>query len=221
MDLSVIRYYSLRHKSNHHIQAKLCLIYGKVTLCPRTVDTWAVRFRSGMISAEYHSFSLFHSRRVYFNRRTSEKRTIQFCLLYSNNSSKSYQKHECASPKNTNPRPLGVYRQCYISHNCSVTSENRKDTVHQISPPVWFPWFGTLQLLVIQVLEKRTRKEKLQVRKPGDVCGDPNLRSDDHKLVLIQQTKQLIANKMLLVGLTYLLVFYIVTRNRNLYSRWR
>jgi hypothetical protein len=73
MNLSVIRYYGLRHKSNHQIQAKFCLVYGKVALCSRTVNTWAVRFRSRRISVEDHIFGLFHSRRVCFHRRTSEK----------------------------------------------------------------------------------------------------------------------------------------------------
>jgi hypothetical protein len=101
MNLSVIRYDGLRHKSNNQIQAKFCLVYGKVALYPRTVNTWAVRFRSGKISVEHHVFGLFHSRRVCFHRRTSEKKMIQFCLLYSNNSSKYHWNHEYTSPANT------------------------------------------------------------------------------------------------------------------------
>jgi hypothetical protein len=55
MDLqqrSVICYYVLRHKSNHQIQAKLCLVYGKDALCLRTVCTWTARFRSKKTSVE-------------------------------------------------------------------------------------------------------------------------------------------------------------------------
>jgi hypothetical protein len=85
IDLSVIRSYVLRHKYNYQIHAKLCLVYGKVALCPRTVDTWAARFRSGRTSGEDHVFDLFHLLRVFFHQSTSEKRMIQFCLLYSNN----------------------------------------------------------------------------------------------------------------------------------------
>jgi hypothetical protein len=73
MNLSVIRYYGLRHKSNFQIQAKFCLIYGKVAVCPCTVNTWAVHFRSGRISVEDHIFGRFYSWRVCFHRRTSEK----------------------------------------------------------------------------------------------------------------------------------------------------
>jgi hypothetical protein len=73
MNLSVIRYSDLHHQSNSQIQAKFCLRYGKVALCLRTINTWAVRFRSGRISIEDHIFGLFHSRRVCFHRRTSEK----------------------------------------------------------------------------------------------------------------------------------------------------
>jgi hypothetical protein len=55
MDLqqrSVIRYYVIRHKSNYRIQAKLCLVYDKDALCPRTVDAWLARFRSRRTSVE-------------------------------------------------------------------------------------------------------------------------------------------------------------------------
>jgi hypothetical protein len=73
MNLSVIRYYGLRHKSNHQIQMKLCHIYSKVAVCPRTMNTWAVRFRSGNISVEDDIFSLLCSRRVCFHRGSFEK----------------------------------------------------------------------------------------------------------------------------------------------------
>jgi hypothetical protein len=52
MDLFVIRYYVLRHKSNDHIYATPCVVHGKVTLCPGNVGAWAGRFPSGRTSIE-------------------------------------------------------------------------------------------------------------------------------------------------------------------------
>jgi hypothetical protein len=39
INLSVIGYYLLHHKSKNQIQAKFCLVSGNVALCPLTVDT--------------------------------------------------------------------------------------------------------------------------------------------------------------------------------------
>jgi hypothetical protein len=48
----MIRYYVLRKKSNRKIHTKLSLRYGKDALCQRTVDIWAARFQSKIISVE-------------------------------------------------------------------------------------------------------------------------------------------------------------------------
>jgi hypothetical protein len=61
MNLSAIRYSGLRHKYNDQIQAKFCPVYGKIVLCPRIMNTWAVRFRNERISVEDHIFGLFRS----------------------------------------------------------------------------------------------------------------------------------------------------------------
>jgi hypothetical protein len=49
---SVICFCVLRHKFNYQIQTKLCFIYNKDALYPRTMDIWAAWFRSGRTSVE-------------------------------------------------------------------------------------------------------------------------------------------------------------------------
>jgi hypothetical protein len=180
MNLAVTGYYGLRHKSNYQIQAKLWLLYGKVAVCRRTVNKWAICFRSGKISIEDHSFGLFDPRRVCFHRGTFEKQSkrerfnsafLTLTILRNAIGSMSTLRSKIRT------KATGCTSNCWISQKCSVTSEKWRGTVHQSALSARFPWFGTMWLLLIQIFEEKMRMQERQVRKPGDLCGGTNVQA--------------------------------------------
>jgi hypothetical protein len=111
--LEILKGLDLRQK-NHIITGDECEIYWDNYYrgqCTANLGVVSPRIHT-MIRSEKYIFNLFHLPRIHFYRSTSEKRSIQFWLLYLNNSSKYRWNREYISSENTDSRLLAAYRQC-------------------------------------------------------------------------------------------------------------
>jgi hypothetical protein len=90
-----------------------------------------------------HALRLFHSPKVCFPRNTSEKRTIQLCHLYFNDSSEYHWKGGCASPENA-ASTLWVHLDNAKPHNAVLSLPKTKEAKFtrlpsRSIPLIWYP----------------------------------------------------------------------------------